>query len=330
MQDLTAQSTTNAPGRSCPLHYRYSPANFLVEPEPILDNLDVIYIVGGLYGNKLALDEVLRLFEAETGAKRLVFNGDFHWFDIDPQTFSAVQDSVLKHVAIRGNVETELTENDTSAGCGCAYPDWVDDRIVTRSNRIMTQLHKCATPFIQAQISALPMWRLARVGKHRIGIVHGDAQSLAGWGFAQEHLQDPAHRAEVSRWFEEANVSIFASSHTCLPVFQEIGLTGNGRSGWVLNNGAAGMPNFKDDFAGLLTRISLKPLKHAHSVVLSRASVKFEELFIDAVGIETNQDQTMQQFLSNWPQTSDAHESYFNRIVSGPDYSTSQVIRRQA
>ena len=326
MQDLTAQSTTSAPGRSCPLHYRYNPSNFLVDPEPILENLDVIYIVGGLYGNKLALDEVLRLFEAETGTKRLVFNGDFHWFDIDPQTFFAVQDSVLKHVAIRGNVETELTENDSSAGCGCAYPEWVDERIVTRSNRIMMQLHKCATPLIKKQISALPMWCLARVGKHRIGIVHGDAQSLAGWGFAQEHLQHTAHRAEVSHWFEEANVSIFASSHTCLPVFQEIGLKGNGRSGWVLNNGAAGMPNFKDDFAGLLTRISLKPLKVAHS----RASVRFEELFIDAVGIETNRDRTVQQFLSNWPQTSDAHESYFNRIISGPDYSTSQVIRRQA
>ena len=326
MQDLIAQNTTSAPGRSCPLHYRYSPAVFVAPPEPALDNLEVLYMVGGLYGNELALKEVLRLFSMETGAKRLVFNGDFHWFDIDPQTFCAIQASVLEHTAIRGNVETELTENDTAAGCGCAYPDWVDEGVVVRSNRIMSQLHRCAKPVIQAQLRALPMWRLAQVGNQRIGIVHGDAQSLAGWGFAQEHLQDATHRAEVSGWFEQANVSIFASSHTCLPVFQEIAFSEQRRSGWVLNNGAAGMPNFRDDFAGLLTRISLQPFNGTQS----RASVKFEDVFIDAIGIETDKDLRVKQFLSNWPPASDAHESYFSRIVSGPDYSSSQVIRRQA
>jgi hypothetical protein len=109
-------------------------------------------------------------------------------------------------------------------------------------------------------------------------------------------------------------------------VFQEIQFSGAQRSGWVLNNGAAGMPNFKDDFAGLLTRISLKPFKGTQS----RASVKFQGVFIDAIGIETDKDLRVKQFLLNWPQASDAHESYFSRIVSGPDYSPSQVIRRQA
>jgi hypothetical protein len=65
----------DAPGRSCPLHYRYAPAAFARAPEA---RCDVLYVVGGLYGNEPALDAVLALFERERGNKRLVFNGDFH------------------------------------------------------------------------------------------------------------------------------------------------------------------------------------------------------------------------------------------------------------
>jgi transcriptional repressor NrdR len=78
-------------GRSCPLHYHYGPDVFNSAPDPQLSDLETLYVVGGLYGNELALHVVLRLFEQEQGRKRLVFNGDFHWFDIDPPTFERVQ-----------------------------------------------------------------------------------------------------------------------------------------------------------------------------------------------------------------------------------------------
>ena len=49
------------------------------------------------------------------GRKRLVFNGDFHWFDADPAAFARVQQQVLEHEALRGNVETELAVASGSA-----------------------------------------------------------------------------------------------------------------------------------------------------------------------------------------------------------------------
>ena len=43
----------------------------------------------------------------EPGAK-LVFNGDFNWFNADAMAFEGINRVVLQHVALRGNVETEL------------------------------------------------------------------------------------------------------------------------------------------------------------------------------------------------------------------------------
>jgi len=52
----------------------------------------------------------------------LVFNGDFHWFDVDAATFARVNDTVLSRYALRGNVESEIALATPGAGCGCAYP----------------------------------------------------------------------------------------------------------------------------------------------------------------------------------------------------------------
>ena len=312
-------------GRSCPLHYHYGPDVFTSDPDPDLTGLDTLYVVGGLYGNELALHEVLRLFEQERGRKRLVFNGDFHWFDIDPAIFARVQAAVLSHLALRGNVETELAEDDPDpeAGCGCAYPDWVGQDVVSRSNRILTQLRTATTPEQRAQLTALPMWRVAQVGPLRVGLVHGDAQSLAGWGFAQEHLRDPAHLPVVRRWFERAQVDVFASSHTCLPVFQQLSVPGRARSAWVLNNGAAGMPNFQGDAAGLLTRIATTPFEGPQR----RCHVQASGLHLEAIAIETPAVAAQTRFLQQWPEGSDAHASYFSRIAAGPAYREADVIR---
>ncbi|MFN7594240.1 MAG: hypothetical protein ACK5PU_01360, partial [bacterium] len=52
-------ASLTAPGRSCPLHYRYAPEVFRSEAPSSLQGLEVLYVVGGLYGNALALDQVL-------------------------------------------------------------------------------------------------------------------------------------------------------------------------------------------------------------------------------------------------------------------------------
>jgi len=80
-----------APGRSCPLHFRYRPSGFATEARSDWRDSQVLDVVGGLNGNELALHETLRLFDAETGTQRLLFNGDFHWFDADPAQFARVQ-----------------------------------------------------------------------------------------------------------------------------------------------------------------------------------------------------------------------------------------------
>ncbi|HWS75477.1 MAG TPA: hypothetical protein VN324_10090, partial [Quisquiliibacterium sp.] len=256
--DAAAQ---DGPGRTCPLHYRYAPEVFACGAPDALSRLDVLYVVGGLYGNELALNRVLDLFDRETGRKRLVFNGDFHWFDADPSVFARVQDAVLAQTAIRGNVETELAaepaDDAPDAGCGCAYPDWVGDAVVERSNRILERLRKSATAPQRHALAALPMWLRAEAAGLQLGIVHGDAQSLAGWGFAQESLREAAQRDAARDWFARAGVDAFACTHTCLPVFQALRSSDGQGHRWILNNGAAGMPNFAGDGAGLLTRIAV-------------------------------------------------------------------------
>jgi rSAM/selenodomain-associated transferase 1 len=323
--------TTAAPGRSCPLHYRYAPSAFASAPAL---PCDVLYVVGGLYGNESALRQMLDLFAQEPGdqsrgQKRLVFNGDFNWFNVDPGAFERINTAVLAHTALRGNVETELGGSAEDAGCGCAYPDWVGDGVVERSNRIMGRLRSTAKrfPTLSAQLSALPMWARVDVAGLRLAIVHGDAESLAGWGFAQEHLQDPQHSALVQDWFEQAQVDVFASSHTCLPVFRGWPGTAAVRPRWVLNNGATGMPNFRGDGAGLFTRVATTPLQvSAGQPDPRRLRVRLGAAHIDAVAVDSSGPDWRRQFLRQWPPGSDAHASYWQRISEGPDYRLEQAL----
>jgi hypothetical protein len=324
---VNAASESAAPGRSCPLHYRYAPEVFRADASPHLQSLEVLYVVGGLYGNELALERVLELFDRERGRKRLVFNGDFHWFDADPKAFARVQASVLAHEALRGNVETELASEDgmDDAGCGCAYPEWVGQGVVDRSNRILRHLRHAAAVPQKAELAALPMWLRADVGPLRLGIVHGDATSLAGWGFAQEHLRDEGHREQVAQWFDRAGVDAFACTHTCLPVFQALRGRPRGEPRWVLNNGATGMPNFRGDRAGLLTRVALSPFKGEERRFGMHMAAG--HVHVDAIRVDFDADDWLERFCHQWPLGSDAHVSYFDRIAQGTAYDLRDALR---
>ena len=309
------------PGRSCPLAYRYAPAD-LARPATI--DCETLYVAGGVYGNRPALRRIEELFDAEPGPKRLVFNGDFHWFDTDPDAYREVAMTVLGHDALRGNVETELAadaaeDGSADAGCGCAYPGWVDDAVVAHSNAILRRLRATARrqPEPTRAAAALPMLLRADVAGVRVAIVHGDATSLAGWGFAQELMADPAHVRTVAGWFDAAQVDIFASSHTCLPVFQRVG------SGLVLNNGAAGMANFAGSHEGLLTRIATRP----YAGPQARFGLRRGPLFIDAIALDFDAAAWQAEFLAQWPAGSPAHASYWRRIVDGPSHTMAQALR---
>lgn len=306
------------PGRSCPLDYRYAEGALRAAPSI---EADTLIVAGGLYGNPFALDALLAMAAAEPGA-RLIFNGDFNWFDIDAGDFRRINETVLEHAATRGNVETELAQPAHGAGCGCGYPDWVSEADVERSNRIMERLRATSMrhPALTARLGALPMHAIAQVGAARVVVVHGDMQSLAGWGFAQETLATPAGLAAARAAIEASGASVVASSHTCLPVLQ--GLRTRAGCALLANNGAAGMPNFRGTRYGLATRISVRP-PGANALYGARA----DRLHVHAMAVDYDAHAWQARFLEQWPAGSDAHRSYARRIACGPDYSVERAVR---
>jgi hypothetical protein len=312
---MSSTVAERAPGRTCPVSYRYG-AQALRRPPQL--QAETLWIVGGLYGNVVALQCLLDAYAADRTDKAMVFNGDFHWFDVDPRDFDLVNETALGFHATRGNVETELAAPAEEAGCGCAYPDWVADATVEHSNRIIERLRATArqSPYALAGLAALPMHLVASVGDTRVAVVHGDATSLAGWGFSQEALSTAQGLAEAGRAFDEAKVRIFASSHTCLPVLQ---CFAEGRV--IANNGAAGMPNFHGETFGLATRISVEP--HDEALYATRTG----SLYIEAVPLRYDARAWQERFIAQWPSGSSAHRSYWDRIVDGPAYRPEQALR---
>ena len=307
------------PGRSCPLNYRYSPAVFNRDADFAAET---VYIVGGLYGNRAALTAIIDMAAREPVAPKLVFNGDFNWFDIADETFVGINEEVLRHTALRGNVETELAAGADDAGCGCAYPDEVSDAEVERSNDIMRSLRRTAArhPALRARLTALPLHAVASIDGIRVGIVHGDAESLSGWRFAHHALDENTNQRWLVDICTSARLAGFASSHTCLPTLRRLKVAAE--HAFIANNGAAGMPNFAHTDYGLITRIS----RHAAAEGLAQYGVVEAGLHIDALPVHYDVSKFQQEFLACWPLGSPAHQSYFGRIKNGPAFSSPQAL----
>lgn len=310
--------TQPQPGRSCPLHYRYTPASLNRPPEIVADTL---YVIGGLYGNFPALRAIETLAAAERAPATLAFNGDFNWFNTDAAGFVAINEAVLAHHALRGNVETELAGDDDTAGCGCAYPSSVSDAEVERSNAMLTQLRNTArkNPQLRSRLAALPMNRVATVGGLRIAIVHGDCTSLAGWAYDESALAHAAGIATVAAHCTAARTRVIASSHTCLPVALKLDtLTGPCA---LFNNGAAGMPNFAGTAFGVITRIATTPVQSPAALY----GTVIDGVHIDALAVAYDHAEWQRAFMANWPAGSAGHLSYHQRITAGPHYGINRV-----
>ena len=310
------------PGRWCPPSYGLGAGAFARAPRIAAE---LVYVVGGLYGNPLALQRAIDLFEREPAAdKCMIFNGDFHWFDRDAAEFQLIEAETSRFVRLRGNVETELASLDEEAGCGCAYPDSVDEGDVARSNEIMSHLKQTAAALGLAEgLGRLPAVARVVCGNLECAITHGDDESIAGWQLAFDRVEH-AWEIGLGDRMAQMGVRLIASSHTCLAVASSRQTASGVRA--VINNGAAGMANFLGDPSGLITRI-------AHSRWTDRAPVKpvystrIEESEVSAIPVRFDVDAWHARFLAQWPEGSPAHLSYWHRIVRGPNHSPARAAR---
>ena len=106
---------------------------------------EVLYVVGGLYGNLPALLEIERMAALEDGARahRLQRRLPLVRRRLR-RDFLAVERGVrAAHGAARQRRNRDRGDDDAN-GCGCAYPESVPDDDVERSNRILARLRAAA------------------------------------------------------------------------------------------------------------------------------------------------------------------------------------------
>jgi hypothetical protein len=308
---------------ACPVAYHYQPEDLAGPPAFTCTTL---YVAGGVYGNPYALDAIQARASTEPSSPEIVFNGDFHYLDTDPAVFGAINDRARACYATQGNIEYALSSADEALGCGCHYPDYVPDAIVADSNAVVAQLRTAtAASGDYPWLARLPRYLTVAVGEHRVGIVHGDPENLAGWRLAleavepqQPHIQDrtgfagtPTTAQQVLDWFRRADVEALCCTHTGLPYAQDFGRPA-GRY-LVANNGCAGLPSFGGRRHGVLTRLSVLPGVPGDSLYgLTNAGLRF-----DALPVQYDHDRWITDFLNAWPSGSPARRNYQHRIEHG-------------
>lgn len=294
-------------GRACPTDYRIAPDAFKGEATV---NCEVLYVVGGLYGNPFAASAVDDLVKSEGDADvKVVLNGDIHWFDKTAENFADIERRIESYILLVGNVEAELRrQEDVGVGCGCAYPDCTADDSVARSNRIHKMLSFALekAPELKEMLIGRPSLLVANVAGRRVGITHGDEKLLGGWDNSRETLQDILRQDEVDTFMSESNLDVFTTTHTCAPAAIRLA------RGVVINNGAAGLPNFAGEHFGLCIRIAKTSRED------SLFECELDGLHVQAVPVRYDHDAYVKWFDELWSPTSAAAISYRSRIIEGP------------
>lgn len=306
----------NIAGRVCPADYHIDDQAFSGDAEYLSD---VLYVVGGLYGNPFALNAVDRLLEderaraAKAGAPdakiAIVFNGDMHWFDKTADNFESIEKAAAKYTLLIGNVEAELRREDPiGVGCGCAYPSCVDDATVARSNAIHSMLFDELSnrPDLKRLLQGRPSTATVAVAGRKVGITHGDERMVGGWNCSREELSEPARQCELDAFLAENDLAVLATTHTCSAAAIAL------ENGLVINNGAAGLPNFSDQHFGLAIRVA----ETSHPDALFGALR--DGLFVEAVPVRYDHDSFVKWFDELWPEGTPAEVSYRGRILNGP------------
>ena len=274
---------------------------------------EVIYIVGGLYGNRYALEIINKMAHDENA--KIVFNGDMHWFDIEKEDFLKIEELSKDSIKLLGNVEFELLNNTSSLGCGCNYPEDVSDGVVERSNIIHNMMKgNIKDDQILNDIKERSKTLVLDIFGKKIAITHGDEKSMSGWKCSNENLKLGSRKKELDNWFKENDIDILATTHTCLPVVYY-----NGRN-IVINNGAAGMANIQGETFGLFTRIA----KNSHKKTIY--SEYRDGLYVELVKVDFDIEKFKLWFEKVWPDDSPASISYKNRIINGTTLTIEDII----
>jgi len=296
-------------GRNCSLDYMLN--KDWVKNTLRIDK-DVLYVVGGLYGNNFALELINSKAEKENA--QIIFNGDMHWFDINKDDFLTVENNSIKGIMLLGNVEYELINSKDNLGCGCNYPEDVSEGIVERSNTIHQMMKdNLGNDDILEEIQLRDKTLSVEFLNKKIAITHGDEKSMSGWQCSHSSLQKKERQDELNTWLDDNKVDILATTHTCLPALY------NNDKHIVVNNGAAGMANVKDSTYGLITRIAKTPSEDAI------VSEKIDNIYVELVKIDFSIEKFLEWFESVWDDNSPASISYKKRIIHGTSLEISNI-----
>ena len=107
---------------------------------------------------------------------------------------------------------------------------------------------------------------------------------------------------------------MLACTHTCAPAAIAL------KNGVVINNGAAGMPNFASELYGLITRIAITPSKEA--IYRTRLG----EIYIEALPVRYDTAKFLEWFDQIWQAQSPAEISYRGRIANGSEGEIKEAI----
>lgn len=297
-------------GRNCSLEYILQ-KDWTKKSKKLKE--EVIYIVGGLYGNRYALEIIKKMAHDENA--KVVFNGDMHWFDVEKEDFLKVEELSKGSIKLLGNVEFELLNDTSSLGCGCNYPQDVSDGVVERSNIIHNMMKEnIKGDDILNDIKERSKTLVLDFSGKKIAITHGDEKSMSGWECSNDNLKLESRKKELDSWFEENNIDILATTHTCLPAVYD-----NGRN-IVINNGAAGMANIQGQTFGLITRIA----KSSHEKAIY--SEYRNGLYVELVKVDFDIEKFKLWFKKIWSDDSPASISYKNRIINGTSLAIEDII----
>jgi hypothetical protein len=89
----------------------------------------------------------------------------------------------------------------------------------------------------------------------------------------------------------------------------------------MINNGAAGMPNFRGTRHGVITRVATSPAPGA------LYATRVGPLHVSALAVPYDHEAWLRAFLASWPAGTPAHDSYYDRICAGPRYEAGAAVR---